>query len=388
MPWKDVSLMDVRWTFIQACRVRGRRVTAVCEQFGISRKTGYKWLARYADAGQDGLEDASRRPHTFPTATDPALVALLCAARRQHPTWSARKLLAVLAPTHPEWAWPTRSTGGRLLRAHGLVRARRSPGRPRAPVSPLVAITQPNQTWTTDFKGDFRTGDGAPCVPFTLRDGWSRYVLRCDARPTKASLGARRSCELAFREYGLPERMRSDNGSPFAATGLTRLSYLSVWWIRLGIVPERIALGHPEQNGSHEQFHRVLKAETARPPAPTRAAQQQRFRRFCQEYNEVRPHEALADRPPASQYRPSRRSYPDRLPPLDYPGAYEVRTISPTGHVQWRGTRYFVAVPLAGERIAFEEIDEDVWTIWFATVRLARLDGRTQTVCALPLTPR
>ena len=358
-------------------------MTELCDQYGISRKTGYKWVARFQAEGRAGLADRSRRPQTSPRATDPTIVERLCEARRQHPTWSARKLIAVLQRHDPEGAWPARSTGCDLLKARGLVRARRRRDRSRAPAAPLAPITRPNEVWTTDFKGEFRTGDGVYCYPLTLRDGFSRYVLRCDALGTKRSEVVRSRFERAFAEYGLPDRIRSDNGGPFAATGLTRLSHLAVWWIRLGIQPERIALGHPEQNGSHEQFHRVLKAETTRPPAPTGAAQQQRFRRFCAEYNDERPHEALRDQVPASCYQPSARALPRHLPAIEYPGHMEVRRVSPTGHVSWRGRALYLTEVLGGHPVAFEEVDDGIWLLHFATVRLARFDDRTRTLTAV-----
>jgi hypothetical protein len=234
--------------------------------------------------------------------------------------------------------------------------------------------------WTTDFKGEFLTGDGAYCYPLTLRDGFSRFVLRCDGLLGRTSEATRRRFERAFAKYGLPDRIRSDNGGPFASPGLAGLSALSVWWLRLGIHRERIAPGHPEQNGSHEQFHRVLKAETARPPAPNCTAQQQRFRRFVREYNQERPHEALRDQPPASCYTSSRRALPTRLPPLEYAGHTEKRLVSSNGCVSWDGAPLFVATPLAGQYIAFEEIDDDIWTLLFGTIALARYDDRHRTL--------
>jgi putative transposase len=357
-------------------------MTELCDQYLISRKTGYHWVGRYEAEGRAGLSDRSRRPHHSPGATDDEVVAMLIEARRRHPTWSARKLIAVLTRRHPTVPWPKRSTGCELLKRHGLVRARRRPTRSRAPAIPLAAITRPNEVWTTDFKGEFRTGDGRYCYPLTLRDGFSRYVLRCDALATKSAAPTRQRFARAFAEYGLPERIRSDNGGPFAAPGLTRLSRLSVWWIRLGIVPERIALGHPEQNGSHEQFHRVLKAETTRPPAPTRLAQQQRFRRFCAEYNDERPHEALHDQPPATCYRPSPRPLPTRLPPVDYPGHLDVRRVSSIGYVSWRSRLLYLTEVLGGEDVGFEEVDDGIWRLHFASVTLGRFDERRWTLTA------
>jgi putative transposase len=383
MPWQGVLPVDLRLAFTRAHASGLFTMTELCEQYAISRKTGCKWVSRYDAEGRAGLRDRSRRPHHSPRATDPRVIEQVCAARRQHPTWSARKLIRVLRRHSPEVAWPTRSTGCALLKARGLVRARRRRDRSRAPAGPLAPFTRPNAVWTTDFKGEFRTGDGRYCYPLTLRDGFSRYVLRCDALTTKRGDVVRPQFERAFAAYGLPDRIRSDNGAPFAGIGLTRLSALAVWWIRLGIVPERIALGHPEQNGSHEQFHRVLKAETTRPPAGHAAAQQQRFRRFRIDYNEERPHEALHDDVPAAHYTPSRRPLPRQMPPVDYPGHFEVRRVSPTGQISWRDRSLHVTEVLAGERVGLEDIDEGIWIVYFAAVRLARFDERTRTLTAL-----
>jgi hypothetical protein len=248
----------------------------------------------------------------------------------------------------------------------------------------LAPITAPNDTWTTDFKGEFRTGDRQYCYPLTLRDGFSRYVLRCDGLPSRSYALTRARFERAFADYGLPQRIRSDNGTPFASPGLGRLSRLNVWWMRLGIVPERIALGRPDQNGSHEQFHAVLKAETARPPASNRRAQQQRFRAFCREYNAERPHESLADRVPADVYHPSPRELPRRLPPVVYPGHFEIRRVATTGCVSWRNAPLFVTEVLGGEALGFEEVDDGVWTIYYASIPLGRFYERQRRIMALP----
>ena len=386
MPWRETSPMEQRLEFIREYETELFTMTELAAQYGISRKTAYKWLDQYEAEGVLGLCDRSRRPHRSPQATDADLVATLVALRRRRPRWGAKKLLAVAARRQPRAAWPSRSTVCTLLKQHGLITPRRR--RPRSPAvaaSPLAAITAANQVWTTDFKGEFRTGDGAYCYPLTVRDGFSRFVLRCDALLGRTTEATRRRFERAFRDYGLPERIRSDNGGPFASPGLGGLSQLSVWWLRLGIIPERIAPGHPEQNGSHEQFHSVLKAETARPPAPNGAAQQQWFRRFCREYNEERPHEALRDQPPASCYTASPRPLPARLPPLEYPGHLEVRLVSSNGCVSWAGMPLFVATALAGEYVAFEEVDDGWWTLHFATVALARYDERHRLLHPIPI---
>lgn len=381
MPWQELLPVTLRMHFVTDWQTGCWTMTELCADYQISRKTGYKWLERHDTSGAAGLHDRSSRPRHSPQATAAALVAALVAVRQRHPRWGAKKLLAVVRRQDRDAAWPSRSTVCDLLKARGLVVPRRRRDRPRpGPNTPLPPIQTVNEVWTTDFKGHFRTGDGAYCYPLTLRDGFSRFVLRCDAL-TGPTYAATRPCfERAFAEFGLPQRIRSDNGGPFASTGLARLSRLSVWWMRLGIMPERIALGRPDQNGSHEQFHSVLKADTARPPAPHARAQQRRFARFCAEYNHERPHEALQDAVPADCYQPSPRLLPRQLPPLEYPGHLEVRRVSTIGQVSWRGAPLFISEALAHTDIAFEEVDDGLWTIRFASVVLARVNDRDRRI--------
>jgi transposase InsO family protein len=354
-------------------------MTELAAQYGISRKTGYYWVDRYAAEGARGLGDRSRRPHHSPQATDPEVIEVLLRVRRRHPLWGAKKLLTVAARDKAVIEWPARSTVCAHLKARGLVASRRRRRPPVPVVSPRGPITHANEVWTTDFKGEFLTGDGRYCYPLTLRDGFSRFVLRCDALLAHTRAVTWPQFERAFAEYGLPERLRSDNGPPFGGPGLGRLSALAVWWIRLGIVPERIDPGHPEQNGSHEQFHAVLKAHTARPPAATATTQQRRFTRFCAEYNHERPHEALDQQVPATRYQPSPRPLPRRVPPLEYPGHAAIRRVDQNGNVSWR-TPLFVSAALAGEPVAFEEVDDGIWTVTFATVVLGRFDERQHRI--------
>ena len=378
MPWHEMSPMEQRLQLVRDYRSGFFTMTELAAQYGVSRKTAYKWVERIeaADTPVAALVDRSRRPHTSPCATEPAVIEALVALRRRHPRWGPKKLLVLGAKQYPDWAWPSRTTASDLLKRAGLVPARRrAPARGRLPSS-LAPITGPNMTWTTDFKGQFRTGDGRYCYPLTLRDGWSRFVLRCDGLLATTLVDTQRRFARAFGEYGLPDRMRSDNGIPFAGIGVAGLSRLTIWWIRLGIVPERIAPGRPDQNGSHEQFHAVLKAATARPPAANLRAQQRRFDEFRVEYNEERPHEALNHHPPASCYTPSRRPFPSRLPPLEYPGHMEVRRVSDSGCIGWRNAQPFVSETLAGEWVALEEVEDGRWTLYFATVALARFDER------------
>lgn len=383
MPWRELEPMEQRLELIREYESGLLTMTELIAQYGISRKTAYKWLERYEQDGVRGLADRSRRPHQSPHAMPRDVVEAVVALRRRHPHWGPKKLLRVLHRRHPAVVWPHRSTMCAWLHARGLVTARRRPSpvsaTPRSPLQPALA---PNDLWTTDFKGEFRTGDGVYCYPLTLRDAFSRFVLRCDALTGRTTLRTRRCFERAFADYGLPARIRSDNGAPFASPGLGGVSQLSVWWMRLGIIPERIAPGHPEQNGSHEQFHGVLKTHTARPPAATTRAQQRRFVDFCAEYNHERPHEALHDDTPAEHYQPSSRALPRRLPPLDYPGHAEIRRVDQNGYVSWRRP-LFVATALADHPVAFEEIDDGLWTVTFASVVLGRFDERLHRIQSL-----
>lgn len=386
MPWRETSPMEQRVEFVRDWHTELFTMTELAAQYGISRKTAYKWLERYAADGVQALADRSRRPQHSPQATDARLLEELLLLRRRHPRWGPRKLLAVARRGAPTAAWPARSTLAAQLKRRGLVVGRRRAARWAGRQTPAPRpATEPNEVWTTDFKGEFRTGDGRYCYPLTLRDGWSRFVLRCDALLSPGTAGTRQRFARAFAAYGLPDRIRSDNGGPFAGPGLGGLSALSVWWLRLGIGLERIACGHPEQNGSHEQFHGVLKSETARPPASTCAAQQRRFRRFVAEYNHARPHEALADDVPARHYQPSRRALPARLPAPEYPGHLEVRRVGSNGCISWRGAPVFLATPLAGETVGLEEVDDGIWTLYLTTVALARYDDRHRVLRPIPI---
>lgn len=375
MPWSETSPMDQRLQFIADVQ-RDEDFSNVCRRYGISRKTGYKWCERYATHGVAGLVDASRRPHTSPNASDPASVAALLELRRRHPHWGGKKLVTVLARRDPTWAAVAPSTAAALLKRHGLIatpRRRRPLGHPGRP-TPL--LSEPNGTWTTDFKGQFRTQDGRLCYPLTIADGATRYVLAVRALHSVRTTETRPMFVRTFREYGLPQRIRSDNGVPFATTALGRLSPLSVWWIRLGILPELIEPGHPEQNGRHERMHRTLKRETLRPPAATLRAQQRAFDRFQEEFNTERPHEALQQATPAACYTASPRAYPARVPPLEYPAQCEVRRVSVNGGIRWHNHWVNVSHVLGGEYIAFDEVDDGLWTVHFGGLLLGRFHER------------
>jgi transposase InsO family protein len=380
MPWQEESTMQLRRQFIQDVQSGATPLSELCRSYAISRKTGYKWLARSEAGGLAALTDQSRQPHHSPTATPPDLVAVLLEGRRHHPTWGPRKLLRLLRQQLPRAPWPARSTIALHLQRAGLVvtpRRVRRPGHPGPPQAPMDA---PNAIWTADFKGQFRLGNGEYCYPLTIADGCSRFLLSCQGLTSTAVVGSRAVFERAFQAYGLPGRIRSDNGVPFATQALARLSPLSVWWVRLGILPDLIEPASPQQNGRHERMHRTLKHETTRPPCASRAAQQRRFNRWRQEFNTLRPHEALNDATPASVYVPSPRRYPARLPALEYPGHYEARRVSNNGGIRWHCTWVNVSQTLGGEVIGLVEIDDGEWDVYFGPLRLGRFHERTMLI--------
>jgi transposase InsO family protein len=372
--WKETRVQDERLELVEQFAAQERSRAEICRGFGVSRKTGYKWFEQYLLEGAGGLADRSRRPHHQPQAVDDETIGAILAARSRRPSWGERKLHAWLEREQPERSWPCSSTIGAVLKRYGLTR----PNKRRRRAAPSSELTQPaaaNQVWAIDFKGWFRTQDGVRCDPLTISDTHTRYLLRCQAMDRTGGKFVRPLMEATFREYGLPARIRSDNGAPFASTGVGGLSRLSVWWLRLGIVPERIEPGHPEQNGRHERMHRTLKQETAQPPSRTARAQQQAFDRFRRTYNEDRPHEALQMTTPASRYQPSSRSFPERLPEMEYPAGFTRRRVQPHGDVHWLMGDFFVGEALASETVGIEEV-EDGWRIWFGPLPLAWLDAR------------
>ncbi len=377
MPWRVETPMSQRMDFVEAFARGHWSMTELCARFGISRKTGYKWWQRFEADGTLGFAEHSRRPLTTPTRLDGELAAVVVRTRQAHPTWGPRKLLAYLARRQPRREdWPVASTVGALLKREGLVRARRRrpvPGHPGRPMTPMDA---PNALWTIDFKGQFKLGSGAYCYPLTVVDGYSRYVLACHGLPSTAGLGARGVLERIFRTYGLPDRIRSDNGAPFATCALGRLSALSVWWLKLGITPELIEPAHPEQNGRHERMHRTLKAEATRPAAGSMRGQQRRFDVFRQEYNTERPHEALGQQPPAAHYHASPRPYPRSVRSPEYPRHFETRYVSTNGGIRWHHRWVNVSHVLAEEYIGLDEVADGVWSAYFGSLLLGRLDER------------
>jgi transposase InsO family protein len=380
MPWKETHVLDQRMQLIVAHLGDGWPMSEVCEALGVSRKTGYKWLARYEAEGLAGLREHSRAPRQQPNATSRELIATVLAARRKHRRWGPRKLRAWLQAQAPAVELPAPSTIGDILKRYGLVTARPRRRRGAATPTALSPARAPNDVWCGDFKGWFRLRDGTRCDPLTLTDACSRFLLRCEAVARTDTAHVQRVCESAFREYGLPRVIRTDNGAPFGSTGLAGLTALAVWWIKLGIRPERIVPGHPEQNGQHERMHRTLAEATCVPPQATRAAQQRRFNRFRAEFNYERPHEALGQQPPARCYTASPREWPARLPAVEYPAHFEVRQVRSKGDIKWQGGLVFVSTALIGEPVGLEALSDRHWRLYFGPLRLAVLNMESRRI--------
>jgi transposase InsO family protein len=377
MPWSETTKMQERMRFVVDTEEELFSMTELCQRYGISRVTGYKWLERFEEEGLEGLKDHSRAPISCPHRTDREVVELLADARRRHPFWGPKKLIPWLARRHDR-AWPAPSTAGEILKRLDLVKDRRRRRRIDHPGRPTTQATQPNQLWTADFKGQFKTRDARYCYPLTVADSYSRYLLGCRALCSTKTLGTKAAFQRVFQEYGLPQAIRTDNGTPFAAaTAIGRLSRLSAWWIRLGIRPELTQPSHPEQNGSHERMHRTLKAETTRPPSANRSAQQRKFESFRREYNQERPHENLNQKSPAHLYAPSPRPYPDRLPEPQYPGHFEVRKVSKNGGIRWKKGWVNISHSLLEQNVGLEEVHDGVWSLYFGSRLLGRFHEDT-----------
>ena len=380
MGWRETCAVSERMRFVLEVQRGERSIADACRLAGVSRKTGYKWLGRYEQGGALALQDRSRAPHTHPNAITAPVKAMLLEARELHPSWGAVKLLAWLSRRQPACAFPAASTVSELLKRAGLVRPRRR--RPHVPAyaRAFMQAAEPNDVWSADFKGEFRTGDGRYCYPLTISDGFSRYLLLCRGLLRPNTEAVRPWFERAFREYGLPLAIRTDNGPPFASRSLAGLSTLSIWWLKLGIRPERIEPGCPEQNGRHERLHRTLKREATQPARASIRAQQHVFEAFRAEYNDERPHQALGHCTPSQFYQSSTRNYPSRLQELHYPRGFAVRRVRYVGTIKWQGRFVYVSHVLRGELIGLYQIAEDAWTVYFGSLALGRLDARCTRV--------
>ena len=385
MPWKETCAMDFKVQMIADWLKREHTITELGEHYQVSRKTIYKWIGRYQAGGIQALQEESHAPLKHPNATGIEIAAEIIATKQRHDKWGPKKVVGWLKEHYPDQYWPAISTAQSILYKNGLVQPRKKRQHTPPYQQPFQQCNQPNDSWSIDYKGQFRTGDGRLCYPLTMTVNYSRYLLTCHALFHPSYEATRPLLERAFREYGLPLAMRSDNGAPFASVGLGGLSRLSIWLIRLRIIPERIALAHPEQNGRHERMHRTLKEAVCRPSRKSLMQQQKAFDRFMAEYNAERPHEALGMQTPASFYQPSHRPYPRKLPLVEYDNWLTVRKVMPNGCIKWKCQLIYISQALAGESVGLKQVSDTTWEVYFSYLFLGILDESKQKV--LPISP-
>lgn len=375
MPWRARKAVDERRDFLKEWMRQQDSLAELCRRYEISRPTAYKWIERYRDLGEAGLQERSRAPLHHRQAMSTAMVDQVLKIRERYPRWGPRKIQAYLQKQEGKQHVPAASSIGELLRREGLSRTRSKRKRTPGSSMPLSQGLEPNDLWCTDFKGWFVCGDGKRCDPLTISDACSRFALRCRAVSKTDGVRVKAVYVTLFQEAGMPRRIRSDNGPPFAAPAPAGLSRLAIWWLHLGIAHERIRPGCPQENGQHERLHQTLKQETASPPAATLRQQQNRFLKFEREYNYERPHEALQYRTPAEVYVASQRIYPAKLPELEYPKGTIQRRVSIPGQLKWGSEKVFLSQVLVGEVVGLIEQEEDFYEVYLGPVLLGWLDA-------------
>lgn len=381
MPWKETCAMKERDQFIDAYHKRDCDFSKLCRRFDISRKTGYKWIERYDAEGRAGLKDRSRARLTQDHRTSDAIIEQILELKHRHPDWGPVTIGSNLYRADPEFDWPANSTIGEILKRHGLVKPRRKRHKVPPLTQPLAHAREPNDVWSGDFKGQFVMGNGRACYPLTISDNYSRLLISCQGLYGPRLKPSIAVYERAFCEYGLPKRIRTDNGFPFAGVAIGGLTPLSVWLLRLGVFPERIDPGCPQQNPRHERMHRTLKAATASPPKGNLSAQQRAFNHFRKEYNEVRTHQSLGKGVcPVDRHRPSPRPYPDQLPEMIYPDSYQVRKVKCRGYIKLHGHPFYLSRQLVGDYVGLEPIGIDLWQLYFGQLKLGVIDERLKSI--------
>lgn len=379
MPWKGVTVSEARQEFLKDHRLGWYSVSELADRHSISRRTAHKWIKRAEEWGENGYHELSRRPQHSPGQTGPAIVQELVELRKARPNRGPAKLLDQLQRRHPEMELPSVATAARILAREGLVRPRRR-WRRAHPGCPKTVAQGPNDIWAADYKGQFRLKNGQYCFPLTVSDLASRYLLGCDAHPAVSLELTRKYFQWLFERYGLPNRIRTDNGVPFASNALARLSQLAAWFIKLGIYPELIEPGRPQQNAIHERMHRTLKQEATIPPAGSLAGQQRKLDRFREDFNQERPHQALGMKRPAEVYQASPRGMPRRIEPYEYPGHCLVRRVSRDGTIRVLGKQIFVSTTLQEDEVGLEEVDDGVYDVYFCFYQLGRYHLRDNRI--------
>lgn len=362
--------------FISEWLKKEQSVTALCESYGISRKTGHKLINRYEAMGEEGLKPFSSSRHSHPNKTPRDTETVLINYKSKFPQWGPRTIKLKLEKLYPGTRWPAASTIGEIYKRHGLVKPRKYRRKTPAYTNPFLSCDAANVVWSADYKGQFKMGDGQYCYPLTITDNYSRFILSCDGMYRPETKTAKQCFERVFIDYGLPDAIRTDNGSPFASSGISGLSQLSIWWIKLGIIHERIQAGHPEQNGRHERMHRTLKAHTTQPAEYNLKQQNKRFKDFIDEFNNERPHQGIDDCYPCELYEKSKREYPSKLKEVSYPDDFEVRRVRSNGEIKWKGHKIFVSEALCKEPVGLEHTDENKVLVYFGSVQLGLLENK------------
>jgi putative transposase len=368
MPWEERRAMSLRMEFVERAK-KGERIASLCREFGISRTTGHKWQKRFEEKGYEGLEEESRRPKSAPLATGEELVMAVLEARDKRPRWGPRKLQELLRRRFGDQT-PSERTIARILRRADRIRLRRARRRPNVvDRAPQVQAQRPNEVWTVDFKGWWRARDGQRCEPLTVRDAFSRYILAVQhCRPTTEAVRA--VFERLFARHGVPGAIQCDNGTPFVSVrSRGGISQLSAWWLSLGIRLVRSRPGCPQDNGAHERMHADLSADQQSHPAASPQEQQREFDRWRQEFNHVRPHDALTGKTPADVYKPTERRKANARP-YAYPRGQRVVRVQSHGFFRWCGSIYFVGTPLIGQQIGVEAIDTLHVRVWLRDIDL------------------
>lgn len=374
MPWKETCTMEERAKFIERYLTREGTFSGLCRYYGISRKTGYKWIQRFHEKGKNGLCDEKRSRKSQERETDRVLIDEIIKLRERHKQWGPRKLFVYLLRQDPSKPWPKPSTIAKILKQRGLVHKTKRRHRPRSYISTFGGYYGPNALWTADYKGQMHMRDGWYCYPLTIQDTCSRYLLETKSTTSTDYKSARRIFDASFCEYGLPDAIRTDNGSPFASVGLGGLSELSKWWIKLGIKPERIQRGKPNQNGRHERMHRDLKAVVEQyVKLSTKSTVQPHLDAFKVEYNTQRPHEALNYKTPHQVYIRSTKSYPVTPKDPRYPVGHFVERVDKSGNLHFMGQTFFVSPLIRHELIGIKPANDDTFHIYFGPLLLGKI---------------
>lgn len=376
MSWRNYDQKEQKMLFIADWIKQETTIADLCRCYGISRKTGYKLIHRYQKEELKAFEEKSHARHSLSNQISSEVQSEIVVTKKKFLYFGPRKVRDWLVKRYPQQSWPAVSTIGEILKRNGLVKPRRYRRKVEPYTAPFVGCQFVNQVWSADFKGKFRLGNQRYCCPLTISDNYSRFLLTCYGMYHQTLKETQEQFEKAFYLYGLPDVIKTDNGLPFAGSGTAGLSQLSIWWLKLGIIPERIEMGHPEQNGRHERMHRTLKEATTQPPQFALSSQQRRFDAFINEFNHERPHEALGGKTPGEFYQCSKRELPSKLPEVNYPDHFEIRFARSNGEIKWSGKKYFISELLYGEPIGIEQVSEDRIAIYFSKLKIKELDLR------------